>query len=68
MIKLGFNCVAKYFWRIVRRVEFRRLDVIDVNVVFPIFDGVRLIAALLAVLDAIGGGCIFNLKKHDYRN
>ena len=40
------------------------LNVVDVDVVFFVVDGVGFLAALLAaVLGAIGGGSLFNLKK-----
>ena len=40
------------------------LNVVDVDVVFFVVDGVGFLAALLAaVLGAVGGGSLFNLKK-----
>jgi hypothetical protein len=40
------------------------LNVVDIDVVFVVLDGVGFLAALLAaVLSAVGGGSFFDLKK-----
>ena len=39
------------------------LDVVNVNVLFVVVDGIGLLAALLSVLGAVCGRSFFNLKK-----